>query len=55
MSKIEFRSVTKPYRDRRVVDAVSLVIESAERAVLFAARPAVSSKRPHFASTLRFH
>ena len=35
MSKIDFRSVTKLYRDRRVVDAVSLVIESGERVVLF--------------------
>ena len=35
MSKIEFRSVTKLYRDRRVVDALSLVIESGERVVLF--------------------
>jgi ABC-type sugar transport system ATPase subunit len=35
VSKIEFRSVTKLYRDRRVVDALSLVIESGERVVLF--------------------
>ena len=35
MSKIDFRSVTKLYRDRRVVDALSLVIESGERVVLF--------------------
>lgn len=35
MSKIEFRFVTKLYRGRRVVDALSLVIESGERVVLF--------------------
>ena len=35
MSKIDFRAVTKLYRDRRVVDALSLVIESGERVVLF--------------------
>ena len=35
VSKIDFRSVTKLYRDRRVVDALSLVIESGERVVLF--------------------
>src|SRR5215831_5989185 len=35
VSKIEFRSVTKLYRDRRVVDALSLLIESGERVVLF--------------------
>jgi iron(III) transport system ATP-binding protein len=35
VSEIEFSSVTKIYRDRRVVDAVSLVIESGERVVLF--------------------
>ncbi len=35
VSKIEFRSVTKIYRNRRVVDALSLVIESGERVVLF--------------------
>ena len=35
MSKIEFRSVTKLYRERRVVDALSIAIESAERIVLF--------------------
>jgi ABC-type sugar transport system ATPase subunit len=35
VSKIEFRSVTKLYRDRRVVDALSLVIESGERVGLF--------------------
>ena len=35
VSKIDFRSVTKLYRDRRVVDAVSLVIELGERVVLF--------------------
>jgi ABC-type sugar transport system ATPase subunit len=35
VSKIEFRSVTKLYRDRRVVDLLSLVIESGERVVLF--------------------
>ena len=35
MSKIDFRSVTKLYRDGRVVDALSLVIELGERVVLF--------------------
>ena len=35
VSKIDFRSVTKLYRDRRVVDALSLVIELGERVVLF--------------------
>jgi ABC-type sugar transport system ATPase subunit len=35
VSKIDFRLVTKLYRDRRVVDALSLVIESGERVVLF--------------------
>ncbi len=35
VSKIDFRSVTKLYRDRRVVDALSFLIESGERVVLF--------------------
>ena len=35
VSKIKFRCVTKLYRDRRVVDALSLVIELGERVVLF--------------------
>lgn len=35
MSMIEFRSVTKIYRDRRVIDASSLNVEAGERVVLF--------------------
>jgi ABC-type sugar transport system ATPase subunit len=35
VSTIEFRCVAKLYRDRCVVDALSLVIESGERVVLF--------------------
>ena len=45
VSKIDFRSVTKLYRDRRVVDAVSLVIELGERVVLFG--PSGSANRRH--------
>lgn len=35
MSAIEFRSVTKTYRDRRIIDSFSLAIEAGERVVLF--------------------
>jgi ABC-type sugar transport system ATPase subunit len=35
MSNIEFRSVTKIYRNRRVIDALSFAIEAGERIVLF--------------------
>jgi ABC-type sugar transport system ATPase subunit len=35
MSNIEFRSVTKIYRSRRVIDALSFAIEAGERIVLF--------------------
>ena len=35
MSNIEFRSVTKNYRNRRVIDALSFAIEAGERIVLF--------------------
>jgi iron(III) transport system ATP-binding protein len=35
MSTIELQAVTKEYRGRRVVDAVSLVVEAGERVVLF--------------------
>jgi ABC-type sugar transport system ATPase subunit len=35
MSAIEFRSVAKVYRGRRVIDCLSLMIEAAERVVLF--------------------
>lgn len=35
MSMIEFRAVTKIYRDRRVIDGVSLKVEAGERVVLF--------------------
>ena len=35
MSNIEFQSVAKTYRDRRVVDALSFAIEAGERIVLF--------------------
>jgi iron(III) transport system ATP-binding protein len=35
MSAIEFRSVTKTYRGRRVIDALSLMMKSGERIVLF--------------------
>jgi ABC-type sugar transport system ATPase subunit len=35
MSNIEFRSVTKTYRNRRVIDSLSFAIEVGERIVLF--------------------
>jgi ABC-type sugar transport system ATPase subunit len=35
MSAIEFHSVTKIYRGRRVVDCISFVVEAGERVVLF--------------------
>ena len=35
MTNIEFRSVTKTYRNRRVIDALSFAIEAGERIVLF--------------------
>jgi ABC-type sugar transport system ATPase subunit len=35
MSSIEFRSVTKTYRNRRVINALSFAIEAGERIVLF--------------------
>ena len=35
MSSIEFRSVTKTYRNRRVIDALSFTIAAGERIVLF--------------------
>jgi ABC-type sugar transport system ATPase subunit len=35
MSAIEFRSVAKIYRDRRVIDALSFIIEAGERIVVF--------------------
>lgn len=35
MSNIEFRSVTKTYRNRRVIDTLSFAIEEGERIVLF--------------------
>jgi iron(III) transport system ATP-binding protein len=35
MSMIEFRAVSKDYRDRRVIDDLSLKIEAGERVVLF--------------------
>jgi iron(III) transport system ATP-binding protein len=35
MSAIEFRSVAKVYRDRRVIDSLSFMIEAGERIVLF--------------------
>jgi iron(III) transport system ATP-binding protein len=35
MSAVEFRSVAKVYRTRRVIDALSFTIETAERVVLF--------------------
>jgi iron(III) transport system ATP-binding protein len=35
MSNIEFRSVTKTYRDRCVIDTLSFAIEAGERIVLF--------------------
>jgi ABC-type uncharacterized transport system YnjBCD ATPase subunit len=35
MSAIEFRSVDKIYRGRRVIDALSFIIEAGERIVLF--------------------
>jgi ABC-type multidrug transport system ATPase subunit len=35
MSAIEFRSVDKIYRGRRVIDSVSFMIEGGERIVLF--------------------
>ena len=35
MSAIEFRSVTKAYRNRRVIDALTFTIQSGERIVLF--------------------
>ncbi len=35
MSAIEFRSVTKTYRRRRVIDALSLMMEPGDRIVLF--------------------
>ena len=35
MSEIEFRSVTKTYRGRRVIDELSLMMGSGERIVLF--------------------
>ena len=35
MSNIEFQSVTKAYRHRRVIDALSFTIEAGERIVLF--------------------
>jgi iron(III) transport system ATP-binding protein len=35
MSTIEFRSVTKTFRGRRVIDALTFTIESGERLVLF--------------------
>jgi ABC-type sugar transport system ATPase subunit len=35
MSAIEFRSVDKIYRDRRVIDALSFIVEAGERIVLF--------------------
>ena len=35
MSNIEFRSVTKTYRNRRVIDTLSFAIEAGERIVLF--------------------
>ena len=35
MSAIEFRSVTKIYRGKRVVDYLSFTVEAGERVVLF--------------------
>jgi len=35
MSNIEFQSVAKTYRNRRVIDALSFAIEAGERIVLF--------------------
>jgi ABC-type sugar transport system ATPase subunit len=35
MSAIEFRSVSKTYRDQRIIDSFSLAIETGERIVLF--------------------
>jgi ABC-type sugar transport system ATPase subunit len=35
MSNVEFRSVTKTYRNRRVIDTLSFAIEAGERIVLF--------------------
>ena len=35
MNNIEFRSVTKTYRNRHVIDALSFTIEASERIVLF--------------------
>jgi ABC-type sugar transport system ATPase subunit len=35
MSNIEFRSITKTYRNRRVIDTLSFAIEAGERIVLF--------------------
>src|SRR5262249_6007994 len=35
MTNIEFQSVAKTYRDRRVIDALSFTIEAGERIVLF--------------------
>jgi ABC-type sugar transport system ATPase subunit len=35
MSAIEFRSVAKIYRGRRVIDSLSFMIEGGERIVLF--------------------
>lgn len=35
MSAIEFRSVAKIYRDRRVIDSLSFMVEAGERVVLF--------------------
>lgn len=35
MSAIEFRSVAKIYRGRRVIDSLSFMIEAGERVVLF--------------------
>jgi len=35
MSTVEFRAVAKVYRDRRVIDALSFMIEAGERVVLF--------------------
>ena len=35
MSAIEFRSVAKVYRARRVIDSLSFTIEAGERVVLF--------------------
>ena len=35
MSAIEFRSVDKIYRGRRVIDSLSFMVEAGERVILF--------------------